>query len=203
MALAVLASLLGYQTPVVGSFVMGAGVALLVYPSVGALVVSRRPKNAVGYILLGLGIILEVQIFASAYSSYARSRHPDLPAAEMVGDWLTPWSIGPTVILGLVLLVLLFPDGRLPASHFRRRGVDGGYRDGAGVPLVVHVVRSDRPRPIRNDDGTVRRRAPLLELRDLRVRGLGATAGRRSKRATAAQVVRLRRAALFLVAVFS
>ena len=64
MALAVLASLLGYQTPVVGSFVMGAGVALLVYPSVGALVVSRRPKNAVGYILLGLGIILEVQIFA-------------------------------------------------------------------------------------------------------------------------------------------
>jgi hypothetical protein len=172
---------------------MGAGVALLVYPSVGALVVSRRPKNAVGYILLGLGIILEVQIFASAYSSYARSRHPDLPAAEMVGDWLTPWSIGPTVILGLVLLVLLFPDGRLPASHFRRRGVDGGYRDGAGVPLVVHVVRSDRPRPIRNDDGTVRRRAPLLELRDLRVRGLGATAGRRSKRATAAQVVRLRR----------
>jgi hypothetical protein len=119
VALAVLASLLGYQTPVVGSFVMGAGVALLVYPSVGALVVSRRPKNAVGYILLGLGIILEVQIFASAYSSYARSRHPDLPAAEMVGDWLTPWSIGPTVILGLVLLVLLFPDGRLPASYFR------------------------------------------------------------------------------------
>jgi hypothetical protein len=38
---------------------------------------------------------------------------------ESLGYWLTPWTIGPTVVLGLVLLVLLFPDGRLPASYFR------------------------------------------------------------------------------------
>jgi hypothetical protein len=119
VALAVVTALLGYQTPDVGPFVMGAGVALLVYPTVGALVVSRRPKNPVGYILLGLGIVLEVQVFASAYSSYARSGHPDLPFSESLGYWLTPWTIGPTVVLGLVLLVLLFPDGRLPASYFR------------------------------------------------------------------------------------
>ena len=119
VALAVVTALLGYQTPVVGPFVTGAGVALLVYPTVGALVISRRPKNAVGYILLGLGIVLEVQIFASAYSSYARLGHPDLPLDESLGYWLTPWNIGPTVLLGMVLLVLLFPDGHLPASYFR------------------------------------------------------------------------------------
>ena len=119
VALAVLTVLLDFQTLVGRPFAMWAGVALLVYPTVGALVVSRRPKNAVGYLLLGLGAVLEIQIFASAYSSYARSVHPDLPFDESLGYWLTPWTIGPTVVLGLVLLVLLFPDGRLPASYFR------------------------------------------------------------------------------------
>ena len=89
VALAVVTALLGYQTPGVGPFVLGAGVALLVYPTVGALVVSRRPKNAVGYILLGLGIVLEIQVFAAAYSYYARSMHLDLPTAKMIGYWVT------------------------------------------------------------------------------------------------------------------
>lgn len=119
VALAVLAVLLDQGTPVVRHFAIWAGIALLVYPTVGALVVSRRPKNAVGYILLGLGIVLEIQVFAAAYSNYARFAQPDSPAAKVLSAWLTPWSIGPTVVLGLVLLVLLFPDGRLPASYFR------------------------------------------------------------------------------------
>jgi hypothetical protein len=119
VALALLAALLGYQTPVVGRFAMCSAVALLVYPTVGALVVSRRPKNAVGYILLGLGTVLEIQAFAAAYYNYARFAHPNLPIARMIGYWVTPWTIGPGVMLGVVLLVLLFPDGKLPDRMWR------------------------------------------------------------------------------------
>jgi hypothetical protein len=67
-----------------------AGAPLLVYPTVGALVASRRPKNAVGYVLLGLGIVLEVQAFAAAYPDYVRPvyaiQHGARPNDRLLGD---------------------------------------------------------------------------------------------------------------------
>jgi hypothetical protein len=119
MALAALAATLDFRTPELGHFAVWFGVTLLVYPTVGALVVSHRPMNAVGYILLGLGLVLEIQVFAVAYSDYARFTQLDSPTAKMLGEWANPWTAGNVVLLGLVLLVLLFPDGRLPASYFR------------------------------------------------------------------------------------
>jgi hypothetical protein len=85
VAVLVLAALLDHWTRVVRHLAIWAGVAMLVYPTVGALVVSRRPKNAVGYFLLGLSIVLEVQIFAAAYSNYARFARSDSPAAKIIG----------------------------------------------------------------------------------------------------------------------
>jgi hypothetical protein len=119
VALAVVTALLGFRTLEVGHFAAWFGVAMLVYPTVGALVVSRRPKNAVGYILLGLGTIFEIQAFAGAYTNYAQFAHPNLPMARTLGDLITPWSIGPWVMLGVVLLVLLFPNGKLPHRMWR------------------------------------------------------------------------------------
>jgi hypothetical protein len=119
VALAVVTALLGFRSLELGLFAAWFGVAMLVYATVGALVISRRPKNAVGYILLGLGTIFEIQAFAGAYTNYAQFAHPNLPMARTLGDWITPWSIGPWVLLGVVLLVLLFPNGKLPHRMWR------------------------------------------------------------------------------------
>src|SRR3712207_2933253 len=122
VALAVLAMGFDIYTPPTRhepNFAVLAGIPLLVYPTIGALVVSRRPKNAVGYILLGLGIVLEVQAFAAAYLNYARFTQSRPVLGPIIDYWVTTYTVGSIVVLGAVLLVVLFPDGRLPASYFR------------------------------------------------------------------------------------
>src|SRR5215204_369730 len=115
--LAVLAVLLDFHNPQVRShlkFVVLAGVPLLVYPTIGALVVSRRPKNAVGWILCGMGFIFEVLAVVGAYANYTKFAHPlSLPGGKALLS-LDPWSVGPYLMLATVLLLLLFPDGKLP-----------------------------------------------------------------------------------------
>src|SRR5215217_409694 len=115
--LAVLAVLLDFHNPQVRShlkFVVLAGVPLLVYPTIGAFVVSRRPKNAVGWILCGMGFIFEVLAVAGAYANYTKFAHPlSLPGGKVLLS-LDPWSVGPYLMLPTVLLLLLFPDGKLP-----------------------------------------------------------------------------------------
>src|SRR5215203_1211241 len=115
--LAVLAVLLDFHNSQVRShlkFVVLAGVPLLVYPTIGAFVVSRRPKNAVGWILCGMGFIFEVLAVAGAYANYTKFAHPlSLPGGKVLLS-LDPWSVGPYLMLPTVLLLLLFPDGKLP-----------------------------------------------------------------------------------------
>ena len=43
----------------------------LAFPTVGALVASRRPENPIGWIFCGTGILYGVQAFASGYADYA------------------------------------------------------------------------------------------------------------------------------------
>jgi len=97
-------------------FVVLAGVPLLVYPTIGAFIVSHRPKNAVGWVLCGMGFVFEVLAFARAYADYTLFAHPGLLPGEEVMDSLDPWTVGPSLLLGAVLLFLLFPDGKLPEA---------------------------------------------------------------------------------------
>jgi hypothetical protein len=95
-------------------FVVLAGVPLLVYPTIGAFVVSHRPKNAVGWVLCGMGFVIEVLAFSRAYADYLLFAHPGSLIGTIMDDQATPWTVGPTVMMCAVLLVLLFPDGKLP-----------------------------------------------------------------------------------------
>jgi hypothetical protein len=94
-------------------FVVLAGVPLLVYPTIGALVVSHRPKNAVGWILCSMGFVIEVLAFSRAYADYLLFAHPGSLIGKTIHDQATPWTVGPIVIMCAVLLILLFPDGKL------------------------------------------------------------------------------------------
>ena len=44
--------------------------AVLAFPVVGALVASREPRNAVGWILLGVGLMGAVQVPAALYADH-------------------------------------------------------------------------------------------------------------------------------------
>ena len=78
----------------------------LAFPTVGALVASRRPENPIGWIFCGTGLLYGVQAFASGYADYA------LPGGELMA-WISGWIGVPVLPLAGVLLVLLFPNGKL------------------------------------------------------------------------------------------
>ncbi|MDP8948119.1 MAG: TIGR04086 family membrane protein [Actinomycetota bacterium] len=108
-------TLVNRSGPVLSVF---SGLLSLVSPTVGVLVASRFPKNPVGWIFCGMGFLYGVQRFAMAYADYALRIQPELPLGEQTA-WLSNslrfWE--PT-IFG-VLLVLLFPAGRLPSRRWR------------------------------------------------------------------------------------
>ena len=127
VALAVLAVLLAlYALPFLGgngggwshgaSFGVLLAVSLLTYPTVGAYVASRRPKNPVGWLLCGVGLLFGTQGFAMTYAGYALSSRPGLLSGEKIALWTSNgWFTFPLMVLAAMLIVLLFPDGRLPA----------------------------------------------------------------------------------------
>src|SRR6266487_3633045 len=45
--------------------------AFLAFPTVGALVASRRPENPIGWLFCALGLPLGVERIAKAYATYA------------------------------------------------------------------------------------------------------------------------------------
>jgi hypothetical protein len=92
-----------------------AAVPFLAYATVGAVVASRRPNNAVGWVLCGMGLTFEVHAFAGAYADYALVARPGSLPGGVIMLWMsTGWLSIPGMLLGVVLLVLLFPDGRPP-----------------------------------------------------------------------------------------
>src|SRR5215217_6225105 len=86
--------------------------------SVGALMASRRPHNPVGWIFLSMGVLYGVRRLVEAYADYALLARPGLPLGE-VAAWASTWlRLSPLIALGTIL-VLLFPDGRLPSARWR------------------------------------------------------------------------------------
>jgi hypothetical protein len=80
---------------------------------VGALIASRQPRNAIGWLLLAVVMVFTL---GNAIEAYCETASDPAPAAMWVDDWLTDVWI---VLVG-VWIPLLFPDGRL-GSRWRRR----------------------------------------------------------------------------------
>ncbi|HEU0337091.1 MAG TPA: hypothetical protein VFR43_11085, partial [Gaiellaceae bacterium] len=90
----------------------------LLFPAVGALVVSKRPRHPVGWLLLYVGVALALNDVLFAYADYAVYADPgSLPAGVWAG-WFGA-CLDPIFILAVALLLLLFPDGRPPSRRWR------------------------------------------------------------------------------------
>jgi hypothetical protein len=89
------------------------------FVTVGALVASRRPRNAVGWTFCALGLCGTLAVAGEGYALYALETRPgSLPGGEgMV--WLSGLLGGPIGFAMFALVLLLFPDGRLLSRRWR------------------------------------------------------------------------------------
>jgi hypothetical protein len=115
---------------------LAAFIVLIPVVLVGFVVARRQPGNPLGWMFLALVALLEVSGIGSDYAwlSYRLGHH--LPLAA-VGVALAPsWC---PLLVTLPLMILLFPDGRLPSRRWRP--VLWGYlAAGASWPVSVYAV---------------------------------------------------------------
>jgi signal transduction histidine kinase len=93
------------------------GALSLAYPAVGALIASRLPRNPIGWIFCGMGLLYVVRRLTTAYADYALLKNYSFPWGE-VAAWYSTW-IGFAFPTLLVFLMLLFPDGRLISRRLK------------------------------------------------------------------------------------
>jgi hypothetical protein len=85
---------------------------------VGLVLAVRRPGHAVGWLFVGMGLVAAVHSFAFEYSIWGLVTGPgSLPAGSWMA-WLAYWTWSLN-LPALALLLLLFPDGRVPSLRWR------------------------------------------------------------------------------------
>jgi signal transduction histidine kinase len=94
------------------------GIVSLVYPTIGALIASRLPRNPIGWIFCGVGLLYGTRRFTAAYSEYTLYGNIALPLGNYAG-WISSLLEFTGLALAVVFLMLLFPDGRLPSRRWR------------------------------------------------------------------------------------
>jgi len=114
------------------------------FPTVGVIVASRRPRNPMGWLLMGIGALFVLALGVGNYGQYGLRIEPgSLPGAvyaAWVGGWIWP------VVLGLVgLPILLFPDGRPPSPSWRWAG-----RALVGLIILWVLAAGLTPGPLTN-----------------------------------------------------
>lgn len=101
----------------------------IVYPIVGAVILSRHRRHPIGRLFVAIGLPMALAIVAA---QYAFTGLAGAVLADWVGRWV--WILGVPLIPTVV--VSLFPDGRLPSPRWRPvlwAGV-------AGVALLVPAI---------------------------------------------------------------
>jgi hypothetical protein len=138
---------------------------------VGLVLAVRRPGHAIGWLFVGMGLVASVQAFSFGYAVRGYATAPgSLPAASWMA-WLAAWTW--TLNLpALALLLLLFPDGRLPSPRWRVVSWLLGVAV-AGVTVWTML----QPGPIDLGVVTIANPAGLAALNNPAIRALGNAPG--------------------------
>jgi len=101
---------------VVGTFAVS--IAFLPFPTIGALIAVHRPKNPIGWIFCAQGLAFVLRVFCDGYARYTIA-HPELLPGGVMTAWLATLLWLPAFALGITLLLLFFPTGRLLSRRWR------------------------------------------------------------------------------------
>jgi hypothetical protein len=88
------------------------------FATLGALIVSRRPGNVIGWIFLASGVLGGVLMLSGQYATVALT--PDRPTLPRVA--LAAWFANlaqNSFVVSILCLIMLFPDGMLPSRRWR------------------------------------------------------------------------------------
>ena len=107
------------------------------FPAVGAVIVWKLPRNALGWMLAGIGASIGLLALAGEYAKHALLTDGDLPGGE-VAAWVSTWIAEVAIVL-ILLLLIFFPRGR-PRNKFWQ--VVTRVVVGAGALLaVLYAIR--------------------------------------------------------------
>ena len=92
----------------------------VLFAVLGAVIVSRRPRQPVGWLMLGAALAVMAFAFTTAYALHTIGAAPaDPPVSGLVAAWAAI-PLGPlSIVLGVAFLLLLYPDGRFPSVRWR------------------------------------------------------------------------------------
>jgi signal transduction histidine kinase len=87
------------------------------FPIIGYVLATRQPDNAIGWVMLAMGIFMGLPI--GSYGTYAIHGGPGGPDLGLVLEALDQPGWIPVVAIPATFLLLLFPDGHLPSPRWR------------------------------------------------------------------------------------
>jgi hypothetical protein len=92
------------------------GLMFLTMAAVGLVVARFQRRNPIGYLLLGAALCFLITLDGGGYATLVYPEHRHLPLGAVA---LAASQFGILAVFMLPLIVLLFPDGRLPSRRWR------------------------------------------------------------------------------------
>jgi hypothetical protein len=140
------------------------GVLFLIFPLLGALIASRRPRNPIGWILLADGVLWMLTGMMDYSGVYGVASPGSIPFPLIVAGIDNVMWVPAVGVLGTYVF-LLFPDGRLPSRSWGPLawlaggvnallcilvGLFPGARQNLGDETDLEALNSDLVRVVRN-----------------------------------------------------
>ena len=95
------------------------GLAVVSLVTTGAVLVSRLPRNRIGWLLVLGGVVLAASGATSGLADYGLAVHPGAVPGAIWLAWVSEWTWAPEIACLLILLPLFYPSGRLLAPRWR------------------------------------------------------------------------------------
>jgi hypothetical protein len=101
------------------SSVVFALATVLTFSVVGAVVASRHPRNAIGWIFCTIGLVVGLSNLVRGYAEFWLASGWGPRSLAVTAAWFSSWAWIFLVVVPTTFLLLLFPDGRLPSPRWR------------------------------------------------------------------------------------